>query len=45
MIFGKIRDASEIIELERAVSAVRARAESKLRISLKGVMVACRSPG
>jgi DNA-directed RNA polymerase specialized sigma24 family protein len=39
-------DAKEIAtELERTVSAVRSRAERKLRVSLKRVMVARRSPG
>jgi hypothetical protein len=39
-------DANEIAtELERTVSAVRARAERKLRVSLKRIMVARRSPG
>jgi DNA-directed RNA polymerase specialized sigma24 family protein len=38
-------DAKEIAtELERTVSAVRSRAERKLRVSLKRVMVARRSP-
>ena len=39
-------DVNEIAtDLERTVSAVRARAERKLRVSLKRVMVARRSPG
>jgi hypothetical protein len=39
-------DSNEIAtELERTVSAVRARAERKLRVPLKRVMVARRSPG
>jgi hypothetical protein len=39
-------DAKEIAtELERTVSAVRSRAERKLRVSLKRVMVARRFPG
>jgi hypothetical protein len=39
-------DASEIAtELERTVAAVRSRAERKLRVSLRRVMVARRSPG
>jgi hypothetical protein len=39
-------DANEIAtELERTVAAVRSRAERKLRVSLKRVMVARRSPG
>ena len=39
-------DAKEIAtELERTVSAVRSRAERKLRVSLKRVMVARRHAG